>query len=68
MKLGNKKKIGPESSYNRLRAWGEPPMGASLRKTTPSMSKAIPNEGLLNQPQLSSSYVSRKKKKKKGKT
>ena len=34
-------------SYNFLRAWGEPPMGVWSRKTTPSMSNAIPNEGLL---------------------
>lgn len=34
----------PEWWYSFLRACGDPPMGVSPRKTTPSMSKAIPND------------------------
>lgn len=44
----HKKRSVPELWwYNFLRAWGEPPMGVWSRKTTPSMSNAIPNEGLV---------------------
>lgn len=33
----------PVSSWRRLRAWGEPPIGLLPRRITPSMSNAMPN-------------------------
>lgn len=36
----------PESAYNRLKALGEPPIGVRPPSITPSISNAIPNEGL----------------------
>lgn len=38
----------PSSLYNFLNAAGEPPTGVLPRRMTPSMSKAMPNEGLIN--------------------
>lgn len=48
--MSENKEIIPESSYNFLRACGEPPIGASPRRSTPSMSNAMPNVGLQKQP------------------
>jgi hypothetical protein len=38
----------PSASYNLLNAAGEPPTGVLPRRMTPSMSKAMANEGLFN--------------------
>lgn len=52
--------LAPDSPYNLLNANGDPPIGSRPRRITPSISNAMPKEGLKIQ-------IEKKKRKRKEK-
>lgn len=54
------KNLAPDSPYNLLNANGDPPIGSRPRRITPSISNAMPKEGLRIQ-------IEKKKRKRKEK-